>query len=103
MPIIPVLGKQRQPDLCEFKAKPGLQSEFQVKKNQFSGDWRDRRPSSEACFVALTEAPVLVSRMHIVVHNHLCNSGSRGPYPLDPAHSVDTSTHMCTHIHESKT
>ena len=28
-PLIPALGKQRQADLCEFKASPGLQSEFQ--------------------------------------------------------------------------
>jgi hypothetical protein len=29
MPLISVLGMQRQTDLCEFKASPGLHSEFQ--------------------------------------------------------------------------
>jgi hypothetical protein len=28
LPFIPALGRQRQADICEFKDKPGLKSEF---------------------------------------------------------------------------
>lgn len=44
MPLIPVLGRQSRVDLCEFEAKPGLQSKFRTARACYTEKLLSQKP-----------------------------------------------------------